>query len=373
MFAYVVLICITVCSHLIFKYRARRSNGRINHYSYTEDSVALRNERIEAKTITVFFVIYIFLLGLRDSSVGIDTNSYLNYFSRLQFQDWKGVFDTTADEFGFALLTKFIGSIAKSPQFYLMVLAVVSVGPLAYFYRKESKDALLCFSFFLISLLFEAFFSALREGVALGLVVPAYYFTKKKKIVPFILIVLLASTFHLSALILVALYPIYHAKITLKWLWVVAPLMFIIYRYNAIIFNALLVNMGGKYANKYLIYGYNASGQYGLLILFVLISVYCFVMMDEEKADADDIGLRNLLLLATALQLFAPLHVLASRINYYFIVFIPVALTRVNSKCKHMFWQVAKLAKYVMIIYFIFYFFFMKGDALQIMNYSFAF
>jgi hypothetical protein len=135
----------------------------------------------------------------------------------------------------------------------------------------------------------------------------------------------------------------------------------------------LMIQSENNARDKYLIYGYNASGQYGLLILFVLISVYCFVMMDEEKADADDIGIRNLLLLATALQLFAPLHVLASRINYYFIIFIPVALTRVNSKCKHMFWQVAKLAKYVMIVYFIFYFFFMKSDALQIMNYSFAF
>ena len=38
-----------------------------------------------------------------------------------------------------------------------------------------------------------------------------------------------------------------------------------------------------------------------------------------------------------------------------------------------MFKQVVTLAKYIMVAYFIFYFFFMKGDTLQIMNYSFFF
>ena len=123
----------------------------------------------------------------------------------------------------------------------------------------------------------------------------------------------------------------------------------------------------------YMIYGYNATGQYGLLVLFVLISVYCFVIMDESKADENDIGFRNILLLATALQLFAPLHVLASRMNYYFILFIPIALTHANYKCKPAFWQITKLASFIMITYFVFYFFFMKGDSLRIMNYQFCF
>ena len=374
MVAYSFLVLLTIISHAFFRNRALHGIGARGSQLLSDEEIEIRNASVEVKTITVFFVTYILLLGLRDVTVGIDAKSYINnYFLRFRFFGWKDLLQSNTDELGFTLLTKFIGIITGSPQIYLLLIAIVSVLPLMYLYRNESRDAILCCAFFLISLLFEAFFSALREGVALGLVAPAYYFTKKKKIVPFLLIVALASTFHLSALILIALYPIYHAKITIKWLWFVVPIMYLVYRYSSVIFNTLLVTMGGKYATKYLIYGYNATGQYGLLVLFVLISAYCFFMMDEEQADSNDIGFRNILLLATALQLFAPLHVLASRMNYYFIIFIPVALTRTNAICKHRYWQIAKLAKIVMVVYFVFYFFVLKGDQLQIMNYQFCF
>lgn len=374
MLAYGFLILLTVLAHVFFRNQARSRKEYNRNIALSNEEIQARYTAVEVKTITVFFTSYIILLGLRDSAVGIDARSYINnYFLRFRGYSWSDLIHNNADELGFTLLTKFISVLSSSPQLYLFFVAAISVIPLMYLYRKEARDALLCCAFFLISLLFEAFFSALREGVALGLVAPAYYFTKNKKLIPFVITVLLASTFHLSALILFLLYPIYHAKITIKWLWFVVPIMYLVYRYNSVIFNTMLVTMGGKYANKYLIYGYEATGQYGLLILFVLISVYCFVMMDEKQADNDDIGFRNILLLATALQLFAPLHVLASRMNYYFIIFIPIALTRTNAICKRRYWQIAKLAKVVMVIYFIFYFFVMKGDQLQIMNYKFCF
>ena len=374
MTAYVFLVAITIIAHIFFRYEYIDKRPRGLVYGGGDFDFDEARSRVESKTIGTFFVLYIALLCLRDSSVGIDASRYISlYFDRFKYLDLASVLHGTSDEYGFSILSKIISLLTSSPQIYLAVIALISVVPVLILYRKEADDALLCCSFFLISLLFEAFFSALREGIAIGLVVPAYYFVKRKKIIPFILIVLLASTFHLSAIIILVLYPIYHAKITWKWLWVVVPVMFILYRYNAEIFNTLLVVFGGKYANKYLIYGYNATGQYGLLVLFVLFSVYSFVMLDEEIADKDDIGLRNILLLSTALQLFAPLHVLASRLNYYFILLIPIVISRVNSKCKVRFWQIAKVARFLMIAYFIFYFFFGKGDALRIMNYQFCF
>lgn len=372
--AYIALIGITIVSYFLFYYQSINKGIKASYSTNYSGSVLLRTDKVEAKTITVFFVIYILLLGLRNINVGIDTRSYINsYFYKLMGVDWGYLFEYTADEIGFSVLTKIISMISGSTQFYLFVLAVVSVMPIAYLYRKEAKDALLCCSFFLISLLFEAFFSALREGVAIGLVAPAYYFTKRKQLIPFILTVVFASIFHLSALIVLLLYPVYHTKLRFRRLWIIAPLMFIVYRYNDIIFDTLLVNMGGKYASKYLTYGYNETGQFGLLFLFILIFAYCFIMMDESKADDDDLGLRSVLVLATMLQFFAPLHVMASRMNYYFIVFIPLALTRTNYRCRRLFRQVAIIARYTMIAFFIFYFFFMKGDSLQIMEYSFFF
>lgn len=369
MWVYVFLIASTILAHVFYRYHYVDKRRRYSYNGYEYDLEAAR-EIVESKTISVFFVVYIALLCLRGSTVGVDVKHYINnYFYRFQTFNWQQIVEYKSDELVFSAFTKIIGTIFNSPQIYLSIIAIASVGPVMYLYKREVKGALLCCSFFLISLVFEIFFSGLRQAVAVGLTVPAFYFAKDKKIFKFILVVLFAMTFHLSAAIMFLIYPIYHAKITRKWLWFVLPIMAIIYRFNSEIFNFLLLFSGEKYYTKYGVWGLGTTNQYGLLVLFVLIAVYCFVVLDE----ADDIGFRNLLLLATLIQFFAPLHFIVSRMNYYFILFIPIALTRANYKCKPQFWQLTKIASAVMTVYFIVYFFFMKGDTLHIMDYKFFF
>lgn len=63
----------------------------------------------------------------------------------------------------------------------------------------------------------------------MSLGVPAWYSAKDKKLVRFILVVLLAMQFHTSAFMLFLIYPLYYAKITKKWLWFVVPCMVALY------------------------------------------------------------------------------------------------------------------------------------------------
>ena len=373
MAVYVFLIAITIIAHIFYRYNYIDKRRRYQYGTVEFDYDGAR-KKIDEKTILVFFSVYIALLCLRGSSVGVDVKGYINnYFYAFKNYSWLEIVAFKNDELAFSALTKIISVIFSSPQIYLSIIAIASVGPIMYLYKREVKGALLCCSFFLISLVFEFFFSGLRQAVAIGLMVPAFYYAKNKKIVPFILLVAFAMTFHLSAAIILLVYPVYHAKITVKWLWFVVPIMALIYIYNIQVFNFLLLFSGEKYYAKYGTWGLGTTNQYGLLILFVLITIYCFIFLDEEQANEEDIGYRNLLLLATLIQFFAPLHFIVSRLNYYFILFIPIALTRANAKCKPQFMQIVKMASAVMSVYFIYYFFFIKGDILQIMDYKFFF
>ena len=323
--------------------------------------------------ITTFFVIYIFLLCFRSSNVGIDTSNYVNsYFIPFKHMQLKEILLYKYDEIGFSILVKVLSFITSNSQLFISIIALLSVVPIMILYRNESREAAVCCSFFMISLLFEFFFSGMRQGIAIGLAVPAYYFSKNKKLIPFLLTVAFAITFHISAFMIVFIYPIYHAKITGKWLWFVVPVMGVVFYNNRLIFTVLFEIFGGKYFEKYSSL-FGTTNQTGLLTLFILLSAYSIIILDPEKATADDIGLRNILLLATVIQCFAPLHDIASRMNYYYILFIPLAITRVNYNCKHLYGQVVKVASFVMTAYFVFYFFIMKGDTLQIMEYDFCF
>ena len=322
--------------------------------------------------ITIFFIGYLFLLCFRADSVGADTQSYLyRYFYAFHSIPLKELLQNRTDELGFVLFVKVLALLTENGQLFLAVSALVSVLPIMIFYRKESTEAAVCCSFFMISLLFEFFFSGIRQGIAIGLAVPAYYYTRQKKLIHFIFIVALAVSFHVSAIMIAFIYPIYHARITSKWLWFVIPSMMVVYLNRKVVFTLLFELFGGKYFEKYSALT-GMTKQYGLLALFIMLSVYCFIVLDEN-ASQDNLGLRNILLIATMIQFFAPLHSIVSRMNYYFILFIPVVITRTNSNCKFKSRQITRIASFVMTMFFVFYFVFMKGDPLRIMDYSFCF
>lgn len=321
-------------------------------------------------TLTFFFISYLLLLCFRDYSIGVDTQGYVETFESMQFLDWKSALLYGDSEIGFKLLQLFIQWFGGA-RLFISVCAVLVVIPVLYLYKKEAEGSIICISFFLISLLFEMFFSGMRQSIAIGLAVPAYYFAKKERVILFLFTVMLAASFHKSAILLLIIYPVYHAHITRKWLWGIVPLMvFVILRRDVLM--DIIFQLAGEYSDKYS-YLTGSSGQIGLMILFLLLAVYSYVMLDEEQADKDDMGLRNILLLAAFIHLFTPLNPTISRINYYFILFIPVAISRINNRCNECLYQARNIATIVMPVFFISYFFLAKDDYLNIMNYKFYF
>lgn len=330
-------------------------------------------QRTDRIVVSVFFVSYLLLVCLRDISVGNDTITYYNRFQIISRYDWEQLFSYSGAgrEPGFLIINKLI-SVIGDYRLLIIFVACISIIPLIYLYKKEAEGAVFCISFYLISLLFGLFFSGMRQGIAIGLAVPAYYLSKKRKLLFFLCIVVLAFCFHMTGILIGLIYPIYHAKITKKWLWVVVPGMIAIYLFRDTVFKLLFILMGDTSYSVYNILT-GTSNQGALMVLFILLAIYCYIILDEEKAGEEEIGLRNLLLLAAFIHLFTPLNPVFGRINFYFIPFIPVTITRVNNRCKQQYLQIKNVASFIMPMFFILYFVFFKTDSLGIMNYRFFF
>ena len=329
--------------------------------------------RIDRNVVTLFFVSYLVLVCFRDISVGNDTSTYLYRFQIMSRYSWDSLFSYSGagNEPGFLVLNKLI-SMVGGFRLLVIVVACISIIPIIYLYRNEAEGALFCLSFYLISLLFGLFFSGMRQGIAIGLAIPAYYLSKKRKLLYFICVVALAFSFHRTGALIGLIYPIYHAKITRKWLWVVIPGMIAIYYFRDRIFSLLFVFMGEDGYSVYNILT-GTSNQGALMVLFILLAIYSYIILDEAQAGEEEIGLRNILMLATFIHLFTPLNPVFGRINFYFILFIPVAISRINNRCKEQYLQIRNIAVIVMPTFFILYFIFFKTDSLGIMNYKFFF
>lgn len=300
-----------------------------------------------------FFVLLTILIMLRHENVGNDTRNYINTFKYISEVNWRSVNEYSV-EMGFSYFNKIISLFTDNSQVYIAVSAIITVMMIYPTYKRLCKDPSLSIVIFCTMPTFVMMFSGIRQMLAIGIGCIAYEFTRNKKLIPFVISVCIAMTFHISAFMLAFMYPIYHAKITKKWLGAVVPVLLAIFVFNKQIFSFLtmLLRRFTRFDAEV-----TSTGAFTILLLFVIFAIFAFLIPDESRLDKDTIGLRNFLLFSIIIQMFAPLHMLAMRMNYYYIIFIPLLIPKVIA-CKSEKWnQLAITGRHTMVVFFLMYFF----------------
>ena len=162
--------------------------------------------------ITLLSLVISILTGLRFSYVGKDTEAYINHFYNSSGVD--GIYERT--EIGFALVMQlFSKSNLDVESFFIFVAFLITIVYTHSFrkiyikcFRYTKLDSSTLFIYFSLLLLSSWYYSAtmngLRQGISLVIIYWAFaelfYFNKKFK---FIVLIFIASTFHLSALIVI--------------------------------------------------------------------------------------------------------------------------------------------------------------------------
>ena len=312
----------------------------------------IRYERKNRAALVFFFLLMFMMVAFRHEMIGNDTSNYIRIYHRLSKTQYSSL-KAMGDEPLFAIFCKLCNYVSADYRFFIAASAAIPLWGIGRLYCRESEDTSLTIVLFAVSSVFAMLFSGIRQSIAIGIGMMAFPFVRKKQFWRFLICVILAMGFHSSAALLLLLYPAYHVKITKKWLYGVVPVMITVFVFNRQIFSFLLTLLSrySRFEGEI-----SSTGAYTMLILFAILGVFSFAIPDEEKMDQDTIGLRNILLLVIVLQMFAPLHSLAMRINYYFIPFVPVLIPRIIRCRKTEMAQVAILARHIMVIVFAIYF-----------------
>lgn len=326
-------------------------------------------EKKNRNALLVFFFIFTVLIALRHESVGADTFNYINYFDRYADKSWSEL--ASADlEIGFAYYVKIISLLTSEAQVFFAITAVITIAMIYPTYRRMMEDPSLSIVLFCTMSTFVLSFSGIRQMIAIGIGFFAYECVRNKKLIWFIVCVWAAMLFHISAFMLIFMYPLYYVKITKKWLLAVVPTLLVIFVFNRQIFTVLSMLL-----MRYTKYDATISqtGAYTMIVLFVAFAVFSFLVSDDEQLDDETIGLRNFLLFSVVIQMFAPLHTLAMRMNYYYIIFIPLLIPKIVAYRSERWEQVAVVARHVMVVFFFLYFFvILSGDgSLNVVPYHF--
>ena len=330
----------------------------------------LKNRELKNRLIIAsFFLIWLLILCFRSEKVGIDTINYHRMFIEASHMSFGRIFNIASSgesDVAFYFISKVISFFTMDFRVAMVIISVLSLGPIATLYILNAKqNAYLSVVLFLSLGLFSIYFSALRQVLAMSFAVPAYYFTKNRKLVLFLLMAFLAFLFHHSAIVLLLMYPVYYFDLRINSsLLIIIPIIIIVYVFRVPIFSWLKAFLSDYQSGTI-----RETGAIMVFLLLVGLLVLSYIIPDNSLLDKDTLGMRNLLLLATILQVFAGINSLAMRMNYYYLLFIPLLIPRILNSASEKNRYVANVIYVVMLGFFTFWYIFRAytaGDTLHV-------
>jgi hypothetical protein len=330
----------------------RRENrtGKEWSLSIGKEPQVLHNSLI----VPLFFLLYLVLLICRHESIGRDLSTYRYFFEMYATQSLPRLYEIDGDIL-YYLLNWLVGRFTRDYQVFMAIVAIITVLPIAKIYSEDKQYGFLKIVLFMNMSVFTMVFSGLRQSLAIAMGLVAFEFVRKKKPFFFLLFALIALGFHHTGFMILLYYPLYHMRLNKNRLWMVIPVITAVFVFNKQIFgwatNLLFMVMGDKYNAEI-----QETGAYMMVILFALFAVAAYFFPDEEKMDDEARGLRNFLLMAVLLQCFAPVHSLAMRMNYYYIVFVPISVPKIFKHAKGGLKDIVKITKGVVVGFFVVYY-----------------
>lgn len=148
---------------------------------------------------------FILILGLRSPIVGADTLNYISHFydARLTNISLKQFLNF---EPGYIILNKFIGIFTNNGQVFLFVISLFMIFLFERIIAREIKLLSLGYFLFVTFAVYFQFFVIIRQVIASLILWSSIRCARKREFIKFIIYVILAMSFHKTAIIFIFLY-----------------------------------------------------------------------------------------------------------------------------------------------------------------------
>lgn len=284
------------------------------------------NGNIKKVIAITYFVIFSFLLGCRHPSMGYDLGygtsaGYLQSFKQISRLSWKEVLNLKSFlnyERGYIIYNKILSILSDNIQILLFGTALISFALISRALYKLSDNRNIFMAIIIYTALpcFLIQFSGLRQAIAIAICAIAMQFIESRKFIPFILLVLVASLFHTTALCFLPAYFAYVIPVNRKWRFGTFAILALVFVLRVPLFQ-VLVRLIGRSNSP------DNNGAITLFLVFTLVYLFCSMFETEDKRMN---GYMNLFYLACVCQAFSSVYSSAVRMGYYYMISLSVLL-----------------------------------------------
>lgn len=180
-----------------------------------ERNPSRRKNAVYLGTVSVALILF---AAFRGETVGIDYPMYRAYFEQMHREGWRFLIGPQNEyrmEFGFGLLNFVVSRFTEDIHVFMAVAATILVLLAAIAIYRDCSIPWVGMFLFVSLHFFGNSMSFIRQSFGIGIFFFAIRYLREKRFVPYLLIVLLAATFHKSILLLIPFY--FLAQVPVRW------------------------------------------------------------------------------------------------------------------------------------------------------------
>lgn len=307
-----------------------------------------RTTILETSSLVMCALALICSTGFR-YQVGADYPSYENYFYQVLFGAGQGRF-----EYGYYLLNLVCSWISDNPRLMFVVSAALFYSLVIVAVKRMSPDVSLSIFLIIGCGFYFYFMNGTRQMLAAAFVLLALTTLGKKHNLYFVLLVLLGSLFHLSAIICFAVLAFYYMPVNGKSIIVIALVCLILIQFLPSL--AVKAAMSFGYEDYFTTASFTARS--GLIQIAINLCILLFGLTIYLRCDKRDDIFRVCILMQLAAFVFSLMTgqvVLIQRIQLFFAisqtVLIPKALACIETRQIRWLIRLAVILVYLVYIY----------------------
>lgn len=325
-------------------------------------------EKSNKKARTIIYSILIWLpLALRSPQCGVDLANYCPGFDEISNLKFSDLFSHQVQNFeiGYVILNKLISLVSLEHQIFMATVAAIVMYLIGDTIYRYSKDIFLSFIIFISFGLYIMCFSGLRQALSFSITFYSYRFLITNQRASFFITVLLATTFHKTALIFMLVWPLRHVILN-KMLGCILYLgycIIVLPALKSIVPVLAIILFGASYADS--------IDEGGAITMFLVYSVVFLGSYLIKTRYSEHLNiLRWIILLATLSQSLGVISAgEMTRIGYYFVMFfslfIPEFINKMKMKGKF------EWSRIVSVLFIIFFYLTTSSGYLNVVPYHF--
>lgn len=280
-------------------------------------------KKIKKSSFFFNFLILIILTcfaGLRSLKVGADTSGYAHNFESINTDYNNFIYFRPNIEIGYSLLEYVTSLFSNSYVTILTVVALIALYFQLESIKKLSKESVISIFVFITFGIYTFIFNGARQGIAAAIFMYALTFLIGGQFWKYLLLIIIAWSFHKSVIIAIPLYFVFRIKFTKKWfLLLLTGSITTFYLFRSIISFSGIIN------SRYLAFLFreDQGGQY-LTLCYTMLSIFFITIRSKIKEEYKfdyDIYL-NMFLFSTIIYILVYLsgaYIEITRIGFYFL------------------------------------------------------